>query len=41
LPADGNDIDLHAVSCVTADDCKAVGSYFQNTTFNQLTLAEN
>jgi hypothetical protein len=41
LPADGNGIDLHAVSCVTADDCTAVGYYFQNTTFSQLTLAEN
>jgi hypothetical protein len=41
LPADGNDISLNAVSCVAADDCTAVGWYFQNTTFNQLTLAEH
>jgi hypothetical protein len=40
LPADGNSISLNAVSCVAADDCTAVGWYFQNTTFNQLTLAE-
>jgi hypothetical protein len=41
LPADGNDIDLGAISCVAADSCTAVGFYFQDTTFNQLTLAEH
>jgi hypothetical protein len=40
LPADGNSIGLNAVSCVAADACTAVGFYFQNTTFSQLTLAE-
>jgi hypothetical protein len=41
FPADGNDNDLGAVSCATASSCTAVGWYFQNTTFNQLTLAEH
>jgi hypothetical protein len=41
LPADGNANDLRAVSCVAADDCTAVGDYTQDTTFDQLTLAEH
>jgi hypothetical protein len=40
-PADGSDIDLKGVSCLAANDCTAVGWYFQNTTFDQLTLAEH
>jgi hypothetical protein len=41
LPADGNDIGLKGVSCVAANACTAVGSYTQNTRFNELTLAEH
>ena len=41
LPADGSSIDLTAVSCLAADACTAVGSYFSNTTFGVLTLAEH
>jgi hypothetical protein len=41
MPADGSSIGLTAVSCVAADDCTAAGSYFQNPTFNQVTLAEH
>jgi hypothetical protein len=40
LPSDGNGIILNAVSCVKANSCTAVGSYFTTTTFDQLTLAE-
>jgi hypothetical protein len=41
VPADGSSIALKAVSCLAADDCTAVGFYYQNPTFNQLTLAEH
>jgi len=40
-PADGDGIDLQAVSCLTVNSCTAVGFYFQSTTFGQPPLAEH
>jgi hypothetical protein len=39
-PADGSSVGLLAVSCTGAQSCEAVGNYFSNSTFQQVTLAE-
>jgi hypothetical protein len=39
-PANGSSVGLVAVSCTGVQSCEAVGNYFSNSTFQQVTLAE-
>src|SRR5262249_60893774 len=39
-PANGSSVGLVAVSCSAAQSCEAVGNFFSNSTFQQVTLAE-